>query len=197
MEVKNNGVVKRHIFLIDDDKLIRENLATTFRDAGYEVHLSANPIEFLNSDFQLSPAVILTDMIMPHMTGIELQAELNQRLSFIPMVLMSGESSVSQSVTAMKQGAIEFLVKPFEKQALMDAIARGHELHARKIHINQLLSRLVPREREVFDLLVNGYGNSALAEALGIALPTVKQYKSEVMRKLDVNSSADLLLLVK
>lgn len=197
MEVKSNGVVRRHVFLIDDDKFIRENLATTLRDAGYEVHLSANPIEFLNSDFQLSPAVILTDMIMPNMTGIELQAELNKRLSFIPMVLMSGESSVSQSVTAMKQGAIEFLVKPFEKQALMDAIVRGHDIHARKIHINQLLSRLVPRERQVFDLLLNGYGNAALAEALGIALPTVKQYKSEVMRKLEVNSFADLLLLVK
>ena len=193
---KNNGVVNKHVFLIDDDEFIRANLSTTLRDADYEVHTFSNPIEFLQADLTLSPAVILTDMVMPYMTGIELQAELNKRSSFIPFVLMSGESSVSQSVTAMKQGAIEFLVKPFEKSHLLEAIVRGHQIHARKIHVNNLLAKLTPREREVFDMLIEGHGNSALVENLGISLPTAKQHKSEVMRKLDVKSLADLIRLI-
>lgn len=190
-------VVKRHVFLIDDDQLIRENLSTTLRDEGYEVQTFANPTEFLHADFSLFPAIILSDMVMPLMTGIELQAELNNRNSFIPFVLMSGESSVAQSVTAMKQGAIEFLVKPFEKRQLMEAIARGHDMHARQMHLSALLAKLTLRERQVFGLMVDGHANASLVEAMGISLPTAKQYKSEVMRKLGVKSLADLLLLVK
>lgn len=191
-----NDVVKRHVFLIDDDELILFNLTTTLRDAGYEVHPFTNPTEFLNADFQFSPAVILTDIVMPHMTGIELQAEFNARLSCIPFVLMSGESSVSQSVTAMKQGAVEFLVKPFEKQALMDAIVKGHDIHFRKTHMKTMLAKLSPREHQVFDLLVAGHDNAGLVEALGISLPTAKQYKSEVVRKLGAKSLVDLIRLI-
>ncbi len=193
---KNNGVVNKHVFLIDDDEFIRANLSTTLRDADYEVHTFSNPIEFLQADLTLSPAVILTDMVMPFMTGIELQAELNKRSSFTPIVLMSGESSVAQSVTAMKQGAVEFLVKPFDKEHLIEAIVRGHQIHARKIYVNNLLAKLTPREREVFDMLIEGHGNSALVQNLGISLPTAKQHKSEVMRKLDVKSLADLISLI-
>ena len=187
----------RHVFLIDDDEFIRENLTTTLLDAGYQVHAFANPTEFLQAELQQWPAVILTDMVMPYMTGIELQAELNERASLIPLVFMSAESRVDQSVVAMKQGAIEFLVKPFEKQHLIEAIESGLVTHAKKIKLEQLLSQLTPRERQVFNLLGEGYSNAGLMDALGISLPTAKQYKSEVMRKLSAKSLVDIMNLSK
>jgi FixJ family two-component response regulator len=190
------GITSCHVFLVDDDESIRLNLSITLRDAGFQVHTFENPNEFLQVDMSMSPAVILTDMVMPNMTGVELQAELNKRESIIPLILMSGKSSVTQSVLAMKQGAIEFLVKPFEKQALMDAIARGHDIHFRKTHMKTMLAKLSPRENQVFDLLVAGHDNAGLVEALGLSLPTAKQYKSEVVRKLGAKSLVDLIRLI-
>ena len=196
--IKNsNNVVSGRVFLIDDDELIRANLETTLLDANYHVHAFASATEFLQFEAQGGPAVILTDMVMPYMTGIELQALLNEQSSPVPFVLMSAESSVSQSVIAMKQGAIEFLVKPFSKQELIDAIERGLGMHARKINTDLKLSQLTPRERQVFDLLVDGHNNAGLMDALGISLPTAKQYKSEVMRKLDITSLVDLIQLIR
>jgi len=139
---------------------------------------------------------------MPEMSGIELQGELIKKGSKIPIVFISGESTVQQSITAMKQGAIEFLVKPFSREDLMAAIARGIELDTQLMskviklsEFEQKLAQLSPRERQVFDLLALGYSNSELVDELGIALSTVKEYKSEVMYKMRLRSLSELIAL--
>ena len=192
----------KHIFLIDDDESMRKVLAGMLTFLGYQVHVYESAIEFLKVSMQAAPAVIITDMRMPDMNGVELQAELLNRGRQIPIIFISGESTVPQTISAMKQGAIEFLVKPFERDQLLSAVVRGLEQDAKFMHsfISQAhfelqLKDLAPREREVFELLAIGFNNAQIQEKLQISLPTTKQYKSEVMRKLNLSSLAHLIAL--
>jgi len=146
--------------------------------------------------------VIITDMRMPDINGLELQAELLKRGRQIPIIFISGQSTFPQTISAMKQGAIEFLIKPFDRDQILSAVERGLEQDAAYMHsltkrhsLEEKLKSLSPREREVFELLAIGFNNAQLQEKLQIALPTAKQYKSEVMRKLKLSSLAELIAL--
>ncbi|MDH6303340.1 FixJ family two-component response regulator, partial [Polynucleobacter sphagniphilus] len=114
--------VLKHVFLIEDDASMRATLTSLLEFLGYRVYPFASAIEFLKIPLHVAPAVVITDMRMPDMTGVELQAELIKRGREVPIIFISAESTVAQSITAMKQGAIEFLVKPFERDALLDAV---------------------------------------------------------------------------
>ena len=195
-------VESSHIFLIDDDDSVRLTLCAMLKFLGYQVHAFSSGLEFLQHSVQVVPSVIITDMLMPDMTGVELQAELVKRGRQIPIIFISGQSSVPQTIRAMKQGAIEFLVKPFERDQLLAAVTRGLEHDALYIHsrleqsaLEESLKSLAPREREVFELLALGFNNAEIQEKLQISLPTTKQYKSEVMRKLNLGSLAQLMAL--
>lgn len=194
----------QHIFVIEDDESMRETLSGILTFLGYQVHLFSNPLEFLKTTIQVAPAIIITDMRMPDMSGVELQAELLKRGRQVPIIFISGESTVPQTISAMKQGAIEFLTKPFEREQLMEAVIRGLKQDTAKMHahlehlaIEQSLKGLAPRERQVFDLLSLGFNNAEIMAKMGISLDTAKQYKSEVMRKLGLRSLSQLLALKK
>ena len=194
----------QHIFVIEDDESMRETLSAILSFLGYQVHLFSNPLEFLKTTIQVAPAIIITDMRMPDMSGVELQAELLKRGRQVPIIFISGESTVPQTISAMKQGAIEFLTKPFEREQLMEAVIRGLKQDTAKMHahlehlaIEQSLKGLAPRERQVFDLLSLGFNNAEIMAKMGISLDTAKQYKSEVMRKLGLRSLSQLLALKK
>ncbi|WP_143070644.1 response regulator transcription factor, partial [Polynucleobacter sp. QLW-P1DATA-2] len=150
----------------------------------------------------LAPAVLITDMRMPKQSGVELQSELISKGHKIPIIFISGESSDEQIIAALKSGAVDFLLKPFSREALLGAVAKAIEQDAiamqdliRKAQLSEALKTLSPRERQVFELLAKGYGNKELVNALGISLPTVKEYKSEVMYKLRLRSLAELISL--
>jgi FixJ family two-component response regulator len=192
----------KHIFLIDDDESMRTVLKGMLEFLGFQVHVYASAIEFLKVSMQAAPAVIITDMQMPDMSGVELQAELLKRGRQIPIIFISGESTLPQTISAMKQGAIEFLLKPFERDQLISAVVRGLEqdvAYMRSYVVQTTLAEglkgLSPREREVFELLAIGFNNLQIQEKLNISLPTAKQYKSEVMRKLNLSSLAHLIAL--
>ena len=192
----------QHIFVIEDDESMRETLSAILSFLGYQVHLFSNPLEFLKTTIQVAPAIIITDMRMPDMSGVELQAELLKRGRQVPIIFISGESTVPQTISAMKQGAIEFLTKPFEREQLMQAVVRGLKQDAIEMHthlermaIEESLKGLAPRERQVFDLLSVGYNNAEIMARMGISLDTAKQYKSEVMRKLGLRSLSQLIAL--
>ena len=192
----------QHIFVIEDDESMRETLSGILKFLGYQVHLFSNPLEFLKTTIQVAPAIIITDMRMPDMSGVELQAELLKRGRQVPIIFISGESTVPQTISAMKQGAIEFLTKPFEREQLMQAVVRGLKQDAIEMHthlermaIEELLKTLAPRERQVFDLLSLGFNNAEIMARMGISLDTAKQYKSEVMRKLGLRSLSQLIAL--
>jgi len=200
---KTNNTPK-HVFLIEDHDELRDDLTHILQFVGYVVHAFPDPVGFLDYDKQLAPAVVVSDMRMPHMTGVELQERLKELRRTIPMVIISGESTDQQIVAAMKNGAIDFLLKPFARESLLAAVAKGIEIDSvamqnviRVSEFNEKLKVLSPRERQVFELLSEGFSNKELMESLNISLPTVKQYKSEVMYKLRLRSLAELIALNK
>jgi FixJ family two-component response regulator len=192
----------RHVFLIDDNDELRRDLINILEYVGFIVHPFKDPVEFLAYNKQLIPAVIVTDMRMPNMSGGELQEKLSELGRMVPMVFISGESTDRQIISALKGGAIDFLLKPFSREDLLAAVSRGIEVDSinmrmviRKAEFEAKLESLSPRERQVFDLLAKGYMNAELIEVLNIALPTAKQYKSQVMYKLRLRTLSELIEL--
>jgi FixJ family two-component response regulator len=193
---------KPHIFLIDDDDDVRSSIESMLRFLDYQVFSFSNAQSFLESEIHVCPAVVISDMRMPGMNGVELQSKLKEMGRNIPLIFISGASTIPQTITAMKQGAIEFLIKPFERQHLLSAVSRGIQIDAdnmrqiiKQSNFDSALLKLSPRERQVFNLLRIGFNNTQLMERMEISLPTAKQYKSEVMRKLNLKNLAELIEL--
>jgi len=196
----NSG--KKYVFLVEDDDGLRSDLERALQFCGYTVFSFVNPEQFLSEFKPLVPAVLVTDMRMPKLSGVQLQLELIEKGHKIPIIFISGESSDEQIVKAFKNGAFDFLLKPFSREAFLTTIAKAIEQDSiamqeliRKSRLAEALKTLSPRELQVFYLLAKGYGNKELVEALGISLPTVKEYKSEVMYKLRLRSLAELIAL--
>ena len=193
---------KQFVFLVEDDDDLRSDLEHALRISGYTTFSYANPKQFLSAFEPFEPAVLVTDMRMPKKNGVQLQADLLEKGHQLPIIFISGESSDAQIVKAFRSGAFDFLLKPFSRDAFLSAVARAMDqekmvMHERnhKARLVEALKILTPRERQVFSLMAKGYGNKELVDALGIALPTVKQYKTEVMEKLCLSSLADLIAL--
>ena len=192
----------QHIVLIDNDDSVRQGLELMLTTLRYRVHSYGNAVDFLDTTNNLTPCIILCDMNMPRMSGVEVQTALANKGYTTPIIFISGESSVEQSVTAMKQGAVEFITKPFDLNELVKAVKKGFEIEKnarltalKQRELEEKLQKLSPREHEVFYLLVKGYNNTEILNTLNISLPTTKQYKQEVMRKLKLNSLSELIAL--
>jgi len=192
-----------HVHVIEDDIHLLNAMAELLQFDGFEVSQWPHALAFLEAaPVHAQPTVIVTDMRIPGMSGLEFHRRLNASGQAIPLVYISGEASVQQSIHAMKLGAIEFLLKPFSAKSLLDAVKRGLDTdrlwraqrRAQEI-LDAKLARLSPREKEVFGLLQKGYNNAEIMQALGLSLPTTKQYKTAVMRKMGVHTLAQLLSL--
>ncbi len=192
----------QHVFVIEDDKSMCRLIEIILTRQGYSSHIYNNPIDFFQAEPNVKQSIIITDIKMPLMSGVELQNKLIQLGWNIPVIFMSGEASMQQSITAMKQGAFEFLIKPFQQEELIVAVKSAFELAAKKNRIFQkkadldaCLSELSGRERDVYELVIVGCNNTEIINRLGVSLPTAKQYKSEMMRKLQVSTLLELLAL--
>ena len=171
---------------------------------GYSIEEYADAASFLSESLDISPAVLVLDVRMPVMSGIELQDRLNALGRHTPIVFMSGESQSQEIIQAMKGGAIEFLWKPFQIQALIDAIERGLALDRRrrdelvlKNAIRRKLQELSTREREVFALMLLGHTNKGISVQLDILPDTVKKHRANVLQKMQVQQVADLIVMCK
>jgi two-component system response regulator FixJ len=191
-----------HVYLVEDNESLRANLRDLLVFAGYRVREWSNAQDFLSDLPNDAPAVVVSDMLMPGMSGVEMHKALIQRGRMMPVIYISGESSVPQSIEAMKLGALDFLVKPFSREELLRGVAQGIEKDTQlmrsmieKSRFNESLRQLSPRECQVHSLLLKGMNNAEIMTQLHISLPTAKQYKSEVMRKLGVRSLAQLIEL--
>ena len=183
-----------YIYLVEDDVSQRESIESFLNFIGYNISSFSNANAFLKNKIQ-RPGVLVTDMQMPDISGVELQEQLIQLNIDIPIIFISGEASISQSIKAMQQGAIDFLVKPFDADQLIQVVKKACGLDAKKIYLKELLETLSPRELEVYKLLNEGLNNNELIDKLKLSLPTVKQYKSEVMRKLKIKTLSELIHL--
>jgi two-component system response regulator FixJ len=198
----NSSIVQGHIDLVEDNAYLRESLSRVLINEGYTVDTWADAHQFLNHISETVPAVIVTDMRMPELSGLQMHAELLKRGRLRPVIYISGESTVQQTIDAMKLGAADFLVKPFSVDELLQAVAAGMDKDAQKMksltaqaRAQEAMRALTNREREVFQLLLKGMSNAEIMDAMGISLPTAKQYKSSVMQKLSVRTLSQLMEL--
>lgn len=191
-----------HVYIVDDDPSIRLALKNSLTELGYTVNDYESSEAFLSDAVPTSPAVVLLDMRMPFKSGTEVQAVLLQHGWKTPIIFISGESLAPQIVTGMKQGAIDFLFKPFSMQDLLMAIQRGMALD-RRLHSQQLrlatakagLALLTPRETEVCIEMLLGRSNKEIAKLSKSAATTVKLHRSRVLAKMQVKSLSELIIL--
>jgi FixJ family two-component response regulator len=189
------------VHIVDDDDAFRAAVSQLLRTCGYEVVSYATAKQILDQPpDQSRPSCILLDVKMPGFSGPELQARLAKTGSAIPIVFLTGHGNIPTSVHAIKAGAEDFLTKPVTKAKLLGAIERaiashqsGQEEHNRVKAARDLIARLTPREREVFELVVRGKMNKQIAHELGSTERTIKAHRQKVMEKTQVESLAELV----
>jgi FixJ family two-component response regulator len=192
------------VFVIDDDPSMRRALERQLQGAGYRVETFDSAQAYLDCPAHEGAACIVSDVRMPGLSGLDLQASLAQAGGDLPIVFISGHGDVPTTVHAMKAGAVGFLAKPFTRDELLpavaDALARSRERTSARAEGAALRSRyasLTAREREVFALVAAGLLNKVVADRLGIAEKTVKIHRGRVMEKLAASSVADLVRMAE
>lgn len=188
------------IHIVDDDSAVRDGLSFSLGAADYDVRSYSSAAELLERGAGLEPGVIVTDVRMPGMTGLEMVAELKARGIGHPVIVMTGHADVAMAVEAMKAGVVDFLEKPVEEAALLQAIENGRQREAgqsgrraEKEEINARLAQLTPRERDVFNEIAAGESNKSAALKLGISPRTVEIYRANVMEKMRARTLSDLV----
>lgn len=189
---------KTTIFVVDDDEAVRDSLQALLQTRGFEVRVFESAPMLLAAIDKDTRGCVLTDVRMPEMDGLELQRRLAGHM--LPVVVMSGHGDIPMAVQAMRDGAVDFVEKPYSDETILGAVARAAglaEQRARtvgsKAEAKTRLARLTPREREVLDRLVEGLQNKAIAHVLEISPRTVEIHRANVMEKMQARSLSDLV----
>jgi FixJ family two-component response regulator len=192
------------IHVIDDDAAYRAAVARLLRKSGYEVALYESAVQLLQNPPNPGLGCILLDVMMPDLSGPQLQDRLSELGSALPIVFLSGHGDIPTSVRAIKAGAEDFLSKPVPKETLIEAIERAlarcqgaQERHDRLIALRALVAKLTPREREVFAQVARGKLSKEIAFEFGIAVRTIKAHRRSVIQKLKVKSLLELVSIAE
>ena len=187
------------IYLVDDDASLLRALSRLLQAAGYQVKAFDSAEQFLSRGRSEAPGCAVLDLQMPDSSGLELQEALAQAEEPLPVVFLTSHGDVPSSVRAMKGGAVDFLTKPVRGNELVEAVQRAlaHDALARETrrHKREWRTRyesLTPREREVFALIVHGLLNKQIADELRASERTIKAHRGRIMRKMGVQSPAEL-----
>ena len=190
------------VFIIDDDEAYRDSVQELVSSVGLPARTFRSAVEFLQGLDPAQRGCLVVDVRMAHMSGIALQARLKELGARIPIVFISGHGDIAMAVNAIKEGAVDFVQKPYHEQQLLDAINEGLRRDAASRapadHGNDVaarLSTLTAREREVMDLALKGLPSKTIARELDISYRTVEQHRSRLLEKLGVGSMNELLRL--
>ena len=195
---------KAVVYIVEDDLSFRKSMERLIRASGYEVVAfeSANP--FLSQATIRHPACLLLDVQLPDIDGLRLQQKLIEKGIHLPIVFMTGHGTIPMGVQAMKDGAVDFLPKPFETEDLLSAIEKALERDVHDVQeelekkkINALMDTLSPREKEVLRWVITGKLNKQIAYALGTKEKTIRVHRGRIMHKTKVSSVAELVRLAE
>jgi len=198
--VSNDSPLRPIVFIVDDDVSVRESLELLIQDAGWQPETFASATSFLGRPRVRVPSCLLLDVSLPDLNGLDLQQRIADDRADMPIIFITGYGDVPMTVRAMKAGAVEFLTKPLDDDALLSAVshaldqsraALGHEAEIRDVR--ERYESLSRREREVMALVVSGLLNKQVGGELHISEITVKAHRGKVMRKMKADSLADLV----
>ena len=192
------------VYLIEDDAALRFQLAETLRDAGLFVLEYEDAEAFLKVRLDYSPAVIVSDMVLPGLSGIDLIKTVRAMNVKTPLIFISGYSEPSQIIEGMKIGAVDFLWKPFKSDALLKTVAQSlredilqHDLIINQHNVALRWNTLSEREREVCKCMLRGFGNKDISKQLGIKADTANKHRMKVLKKMEVDNRPQLVDVLK
>lgn len=191
---------KKLVHIVDDEDAIRRSAAFMLKTSGYAVQTWASGIDFLKEAGAVETGCVLLDVRMPGMDGLSVQRTLARRGIAMPVIILTGHGDTSIAVQAMKAGAVDFLEKPFERQALLSAIEAAYDrirdagtAAGRAAEAGVRIAALTPREQDVLRGLAQGFPNKTIAYDLGISARTVEVHRANLMTKLDVRTLSEAL----
>ena len=195
--------IKPTVYVIDDDAAIRQFLHSLISTVDLHVEEFDSAQSFLSEYVSGSTGCVLLDIRMPGMSGLELQKEMLVHGISLPVIFLTGHGDVQIGVNAMKDGAFDFIEKPFKNDLLLDSIQKAVAVglstdvsRAEKMTLDNLISRLTTRERQVMDMVVEGDTNKAIAGDLKISERTVENHRASMMKKMEARSLADLVKML-
>lgn len=197
MRVNNNSV-----FIIDDDPVVCKALCVLFESVGFTVCTYKNAYTFLDNQDYKKDGCLIVDVRMPMLSGLQLIEELNKCKSTMPVIMITGYGDVQMAVRAMKLGAVDFILKPFNDQVLLESVqniqkdVKNNNSLDKLIlvdTVNKKLNQLSEREHTIIELIAKGKLNKEIAYMLNISTSTVEVHRSNIMKKLEVKNLAELL----
>lgn len=191
------------VHIVDDEEAVRTSLAFLLSGAGFAVRVHATATDFLAIAHNIRNGCLITDLRMPDMTGVELLARLKQSGALLPAIVVTGHGDVQMAVEAMKNGALDFIEKPFSDEVLIASISRvvaaadeRARSEAATEQVRQRIESLSEREHQVLRGVVAGQANKTIAFELGISPRTVEVYRAGLMGKMQAHSLAELVRMV-
>lgn len=192
------------VYIIEDDEAFRESVAFLLQASGFETEKFDCAESFLSNAVMRAPGCLLLDVCLPDIDGLSLQQRLAQKAPDLPIVFMTGHGDIPMTVKALKNGAIDFLPKPFKSGDLLDAIKNALERNVQNVQVTlekkkvkDLINTLTPREKEVLRWIITGKLNKQISFELGISEITIKIHRGRVMSKTGASSVADLVRLAE
>ncbi|HEY0685654.1 MAG TPA: response regulator [Steroidobacter sp.] len=188
------------VHVVEDEPAVLRSLTRLLSNAGLRVRGYQSPHEFLSQFDREASGCVVLDLCLPGMTGLDLQEQLTRKGCVQPVVFVTGNADVSASVRAMRAGALHFLIKPVEAQALLDCVHEALRRSAVDLRkridrslVQQRAATLTPRERQVFEGVVNGMMNKQIAANFGVSEKTIKVHRGRVMHKMGAQTVAQLV----
>ena len=188
------------VHVVDDDAAIRDSLRWLMESVGLRVHTYDSAQGFLTKSYEVTAGCLLLDVRLRDMSGLELQRKLRENGLRLPIIFMTGYGDIMMAVQAMKDGATDFLTKPFDDQKLLDTVQQAlsqaqitYEKHAQNDLMASRLALLSPREQQVLDKVLDGKLNKVIADELNISMKTVETHRARIMEKMQARNLAELV----